>query len=694
MVLNMAPTWHSKRMEALRRLPSQHGLPLALLLLALATLFFFVIDHGYFYRAGLHGWNSAKVLAEAENLAPQWGFTRFQHLEPDQDGNPVPHTLYNRFPAGGYLLIRLVTLPFGDELSAKILAARVLMLACFAAAAILAYLALARTVGSRWVACAATALAFSSLYCLFYSDMISTEVPVDLLAVMLAFHGMVVFVQENRFGQLLAKTYVALALGWHVYALLLPFIAFSLVSELISARRAAPPRLGSKIKHLSVVLFLGRPFALGVAAFAFGLLVLSANLIGEYHALDEPTPLADLPTWNSMMKRMGFVPSFNVAHEQVLSWRPFLESQFQDLGRMFLPYALAGDLGAWRPDDQPSVDAWMEGLLLPFGIAALAVCLAWLCFNPQRVLLATLTLSGFAWSLPMRHNVAFHDFENVFYVGVPLTLFALALLHIRKLSGERPMAFFAVAALLAFVVSNWKMNSAQADATDRAFHSEAMSDFDAIRSQTDGSAIGIMLIGTKPGTIGSRRWWNSMAPAFGGAPVVEYYLSQRSIVPLRYPTAPEADMEKLDFIVTDWRQPATLTPENHRFHLYSRSTFVQSSRPDTLPGNLMARGTFDIYRNAYALIHVKSPCSAADTAAPFAVHIWPVDSADLPKYRRQYGWDNLGFRFSQRGLSFRARGVRMCVAWTKLPAYRVERVGTGQYDESGSIWWLDIPLAQ
>ena len=47
----------------------------------------------------------------------------------------------------------------------------------------------------------------------------------DLFGVMLTFHGMVVFVQEGRFRQLLVKTCVALLIGWHVYAFLLPFIA-------------------------------------------------------------------------------------------------------------------------------------------------------------------------------------------------------------------------------------------------------------------------------------------------------------------------------------------------------------------------------------------------------------------------------------------------------------------------------------
>ena len=61
----------------------------------------------------------------------------------------------------------------------------------------------------------------------------------DPFGAALVFHGMVVFVQEGRFRQLLAKTCAALFLGWRVYALILPFIALGLGGEAIALLRAA-----------------------------------------------------------------------------------------------------------------------------------------------------------------------------------------------------------------------------------------------------------------------------------------------------------------------------------------------------------------------------------------------------------------------------------------------------------------------
>ena len=663
------------------------GLPLALLLLALATLFLFAEDHGQFYRPGHHDWLSSRVLAITDNASAEYGFTRFDRLEPDQDGNPQPYGLYNRFPIGGYLLIKLATLPFGEDLSAKILAARTLMLACFSAAVVLAYLALASTIGSRWIACAATALAFSSYYCVYYKDMITTEVPVDLFAVMLAFHGMAIFVSENRFPQLLVKTCIALALGWHVYTALLLFIAFSLASELVRAHRVAP--LGSRVKHFSKVIFLGWPLQLGVTAFAFGLLVLSANLLSEYYLLDGNIPATGLPTWNSMMMRMGQIEWFQTLHGQQLHWPNFLESQLQILGRMSFPYSLPGYISLPLGHHASLEAAWMASFL-PVSIAALAVCLVWLCFHPQRILLATLTMFGLLWALLMKHSVAFHDFESVFYVGVPLTLFSLVLLQVDRLGGKRLMAGAAVAALLVFVFSNWQMSRTARDANRQTFHAEVMSDFQAIRRQTsDGVTLGVLLAGTREQDVGAT--W-----------ALEYYLAQRIFLPIQYPPASKPELEELrrvwaankafDLVVTNWREPEvdTLTPENRRFFLYSGGAFA--SLHDSLLGELLARDKFDVYLRANTLTYLKSPCSEADTAPEFALHVLPRDAGRLPEYRRQYGMENLGFDFEERGARFPTQEGQTCLAWVGLPAYDIQQVRTGQFNEEGRTWWVESSL--
>ena len=222
-------------------------LPPLLLLLALSTVFFLGNDRGHFYRSGHHDWITSQHLAQAVNLSPEHNFLLFVNRTLDAGGNPS-YATYARWPVGSYALVKVAVLPFGHSLSAQLYAARILMLFLFAATAVLAYLSLRRLFGCQWIALAATLLAFSSYYCLYYSDSYAPDVIPALFGVMLAFHGMVVFEQEGRFRQLLVKACIALLLCWHVYALLALFIYFGLIRGLAGARSAAasstPPTPG------------------------------------------------------------------------------------------------------------------------------------------------------------------------------------------------------------------------------------------------------------------------------------------------------------------------------------------------------------------------------------------------------------------------------------------------------------------
>ena len=680
--------------------------PLVALLLALSTLFLFAADRGHFYRIGHHDNVSAEALTLAESLSPEHDFAPFQALALDEDGNPAPTRLYHRFPLGGFALIKLATIPFGDDLSAKILAARMLMLAFFSAAAVLAYLALARITGSPWIACAATALAFSIRRCLYYSDMISVEVSLDLFSVMLVFHALTIYVQENRFRQLVVKVCVALLLGWHVYALLLPFIALSVAIEMYRAYgqlRHAP--LLARMRRLAGVLVLGRPTALGAVALAFGSLVLGLQLINEWTALGNAAPSDDLSTLESILGRTGIDPSVLPYPSQRFAWPIILEHQLHALGNGIFPFALPGYAGPLQLDGYPSAEAAFADM--PYiGVFALAICIVGLCFVRQRLLLATLTSFGFFWSLPMRHTTAFHDYEMVFHVGVPMTLFSLALLHMRRLSGEPLMARLAIVALLTFVFSSWRMSlvggERQKDYDD--LQKEIVADFQAIRSLTHGGVIGIM----------SKETDVTLRAGYVYKPLL-YYLNSRVLVPERHPLEFSLRQQKLDavdFLFSDRRDSIakTLTPRNKRFFLYEKDAYVDPF--DTLSGDLAVQSNFHVYSRGDTLTYFKSPCTKADTAPTFLLHVYPESSADLPEDQRWRGYHNLDFAFRGRGVHFAVDSRRCwtsdcarrtstnsslgCTAEIRLPTYAKAQVRTGQFTGQGqtlsTIWSATFPL--
>ena len=295
-------------------------LPPTLLLLALSSAFIFGAERrGYFYREIGHNGMSAKNLAIAENLFFDYRFLPFIVQKLDAEGDTI-YDLYGRFPIGSYALIKLAILPFGDDLSAKIYVAQMLMLLFFAAAAVLAYLSLCRVTSSSWIAITAALLAFSSAYCLYWNDAISSESMVDIFGVLLVFHGMVIFEQEGRFRQLLLKTCLALLLGWHVYAMLVPFIALGLARDLYKTRSGvstSPHPALCQLKHATLSLMRSRYLTLGVAALLFGVSLLTFNFTNEYFALNRETPFTEIPSFKSMTyprrRRIRFQRQFFVA---------------------------------------------------------------------------------------------------------------------------------------------------------------------------------------------------------------------------------------------------------------------------------------------------------------------------------------------------------------------------------------------
>ena len=104
-----------------------------------------------------------------------------------------------------------------------------------------------------------------------------------------------------------------------------------------------------------------------------------------------------------------------------------------------------------------------------------------------------------------------------------------------------------------------------------------------------------------------------------------------------------------------------------------------------------AQSDFDVYLRGNVLIYLKEPCAPSDADVGFFLHIFPADPADLPADRREFGFANLGFQFTDRG----AYAGDICVATLELPDYPLARIRTGQNATTpgGNGWRADIDLA-
>ena len=657
----------------LASLQNRAWLPPAILLLALSSVFMFSDDRSYFYKSGAHDYMSAKNLAITENLSIERHFLMFVRHTLDADGEPT-YEPYNRFPIGSYALLKLTTL-LGESWSAKIYAARMLMLLFFAAAAVLAYLSLCRLIPSRWIALTATLLAFSSPYCLYYSDVISNDVMVDLFAVLLVFHGIVIFEQDGRFRQLPIKACIALLLGWHVYAILLAFIAFGLMREIIKAQSFASDTL-HQLRHTARALIFNRYMALGVIALLFGISVLTFNFTNEYFALNREVPLTEIPSLKSMTNRIGVDPVKSSIDEtedfaNYTRWPVFPERQFYRIGVMSMPYILAPSyvLGhmSYNVIEHPETP---PRLFVILGIAVSVASLTGLLFvRRHKPLLALLALSGFCWALPMRYHTVlpWHHFEAVFYIGVTLTLFSLVLLWLRRWSGERLIAALFIAALLVFIGSGLRMAQPINTAEIYETHKAIIADLEPIRDITTERKGQVI--------------WNKITHNYAMS-TVNYHLAGGILVSITdQKVAPSA--RPPDFIITQVRLDglASLTPQNRVLFLYEWDAHRRHiDEMIEQAGEPIIRADFDVYLNGNTLIYVGSDCSNRKEAPKplFFLAAYPADETNLSAERRQHGFDNRDFHFMKRIV----RRNEQCIAIAPpLPEYDIARIYTGQYIE-------------
>ena len=640
--------------------PRGEAAPLALLLLALSSVFVFGGDRSQFYRPGHHGNITGQTLELAGNLSAEHRFLRFTHRTLDEDGEPA-YGVYHRFPPGEYVLLKLAILPFGEDLPRQIMAARLVALAFFAAAAAFAYLALARLLGDRRIALTATLLAWSSYYLLYYADAVSPEIGASLFGVMLVFRGMVAFEREGRFRPLLAKTAIALLLGWHAVALIAPFAALGAASEAWRARGGWRAALAAAVRS--------RRLAYGLASAAFAGLLLGSNLASEYLVL------GDLPTLDSLLRRSATTSG---AFDYV-GWPAFLEEQLGRIGGAALPFALFDRLGGgapWLdPWPDPALWPWLAGL----GAASCAGALAGALVLRGGAPLAALALAGWCWAIPLRGRAAIHEYDAIFHAGVPLIACALALTGLRRLIGPeraaRALPALAVLAAAAFALSAWDMGRVGLGGAEAREQRGLTADFPAVRQATAGKSV-----------VTTVTHW-TFAGRFQAR---NHYLAKgfRQRVPIGS-EGEWADASQYDLLFARPDLGGSLTPDNRQVFVYGigaleeRYAAIAARAPDV-------RSEFEVRAADGALTWTREPCRAEDTAPRFFLHVVPLDAADLPAGRREAGFEEIGFAFGERGLRFGGR----CLARLELPEYAIAGVRTGQrHPAAGAIWEASVPVA-
>lgn len=328
-------------------------------------------------------------------------------------------------------------------------------------------------------------------------------------------------------------------------------------------------------------LLSSRFLILGFVALLFGTFILSFNFANEYAAFNGEVPLTQLPSFKSMLKRTGVDGGreFLAQYGEPLDWRLFLKRQFSRIFGMAFPLSI------------PFSPGWWNEVL---GVGVFSVCLTGLFFVRHKILMATLVLSGWCWALPMRYSSDSHEFESLFFIGIPLVFFSLVLLYLHKLFGHHLMTRLAVAALLLFILSSFhigfrgskvsKFHEAtvallpdhlierilKGKSKRYEFHKAIIADFEDIRKIVgQGKIVFVSRYDNR----------NTFAFAGGAQYAPDYYLAG-NVIEYRDEYQDERDRRALaDFLIMSEREegPALLTPDNRRMFLYDRAAYENES---------------------------------------------------------------------------------------------------------------------
>ena len=585
----------------------------------------------------------------------------------DAEGRVIREILPGGSAAFDHLLAAVLR-HFGDDLRARIMAARALMLALFCGAALFAYLSLCRVLAfrrparrdsHRWIALAATLLAFGSAAAAGADTVAASGAP-EVFGVFFVFHGMAVFLEEGRFGQLLGKSAAALLLGFGVAALLVPFVVLGLAGEWRRRRRRAGGegvngvgnRSGSEaeplLRPLPAVTVrgpIGSPYlALGAFCAVFAAVLAAAGGVGGPSG--GPTGLAE--------GSGGGAATFGET----------LPEGLRRVGQGFFPAAAEETTGGGSGWAGPAAGA----LLAAAGLAGAALL--------RSFPLLVLALSGLGSALWLGRGAP-PEAAALGALGLPLAAWTAGFAALR---GRRAYAA-AGAAVAVWAVSfgaasfvgqpgvgqpgvrpGGDRNPAGGAGTPeaRAANERLREDFEGIRRVLRRREERTVFL--PPLEVGG--------PPLAGA-------RARFFLPEAVLTDDPARRRFAEFTVE--AEPGTasglLTPRNETVFLFHRAAY--DGELDALieaAGAPRARSEFDVHLGGGRLLFVKDDCRPEHLEGTFIVHLVPEDPDDLPPHRKQYGFENLSFPFHHRAWETGAR----CVAGLRFPAYPIRSVAVGR----------------
>lgn len=327
-----------------------------------------------------------------------------------QDGKKV-YEAYNRFPVFSFLLTGLLTHPFQSDPATEVYVARQLMNLFFFLSIIVVFRLVDELVKNTYLALSVSLITFSSYYMLTYNNMIFNDIPA-LLGFVVAIYG-VISAQKKKLQtrHILFYSIFPICFGWQPYAV---YVTWFLIDALeIMLKKDTTFRS----KFLNI--FKQPSFIITGLAVTWGIFILGLQLLNEWRIVGGS--FTSIPTLKSALWRTGLISSDGYTNLQsAFNWIPFLSGQAHVITIMLIPFF--------------PIFLVEPGMMFPVVLIVVLIVYVLIKYFKDKSLInkayVIMIFSGLFWAVPMRHFVALHDFQSIFYVGFVIVVYTLILSNI------------------------------------------------------------------------------------------------------------------------------------------------------------------------------------------------------------------------------------------------------------------------
>lgn len=416
------------------------------------------------FERGHHGWVSAHALAIAAHATPDAGWLGYSVQSKSDDGETTLH-YFDRYPVWTSAIFGAV-LASHPAFSEQIQRTRLVMNLFFVATLALAVLLLHRLFGNLTLAIAASLLAMSGYYAMFYRDMVHFDQPA-VLGILLCLLAILRYEQTGRLLGPALLLFVAASSG-RSYAVAPTIAAWCLYHLILSARTHGLARGLYRWMRNPPMLF-------GLYVFALLCAYLVHNTAHE--AARRDVTISETSIVKSAARRIGTNARFASERQVPLTWQLHAETQLHRVTTALVPYPALGsvELRDAIPYYVKRLGVLVHTLIL-LACITLIVAAARRLGRAQRVVFVLMALSGWLWLIPMKNLAIPHEYTSLYQLGFLLAAIA-GLLRLLPVLGQRIALGISVYVFVAGIVGS---NDTHVQRSQEA--RQVTADFEAIAS--------------------------------------------------------------------------------------------------------------------------------------------------------------------------------------------------------------------